>query len=51
MSTPPLMLNGFEYIFLTMSRYEKGKEVLESIQERSVEEIFEGLEDIFFFFF
>lgn len=46
MSTPPLMLNGFEYIFLTMSRYEKGKEVLESIQERSVEEIFEGLEDI-----
>ena len=46
MFTPPLMLNGFEYIFLIMSRYEKGKEVLESIQERSVEEIFEGLEDI-----
>ena len=46
MSTPPLMLNGFEYIFLIMSRYEKGKEVLEAIQERSVEEIFEGLEDI-----
>ena len=46
MSTPPLMLNGFEYIFLIMSRYEKGKEVLEAIQERSVEEIFEGLEDV-----
>ena len=46
MFTPPLMLNGFENIFLNMSRYEKGKEVLEGIQERSVEEIFEGLEDI-----
>ena len=29
-----------------MTRYEKGKEVLESIQERPIEEIFEGLEDI-----
>lgn len=29
-----------------MSRYEKGKEVLESIQQRPVEEIFKGLEDI-----
>ena len=29
-----------------MSRYEKGKEVLENIQERPLEEIFEGLEDI-----
>ena len=29
-----------------MSRYEKGKEVLESIQQRPVEKIFKGLEDI-----
>ena len=29
-----------------MTRNEKGKEVLESIQERPIEEIFEGLEDI-----
>lgn len=29
-----------------MSRYEKGKEVLEDIQQRSVEEIFKGIEDI-----
>ena len=29
-----------------MTRYEKGKEVLESIQQRKVEEIFEGIEDI-----
>lgn len=29
-----------------MSRYEKGKEVLEGIQERSVEEIFKDFEDI-----
>lgn len=29
-----------------MSRYEKGKEVLESIQQRPIEEIFKGLEDI-----
>ncbi len=41
-----LMLNGFNDILNTMSRYEKGKEVLEGIQERSVEEIFKDLEDI-----
>lgn len=29
-----------------MSRYEKGKEVLEGIQERSIEEIFKDLEDV-----
>lgn len=29
-----------------MSRYEKGKEVIESIQERSLEEIFEAIDDI-----
>lgn len=29
-----------------MSRYEKGKEVLEGIQDRSVEEIFKDLDDI-----
>lgn len=29
-----------------MSRYEKGKEVIESIQERTLDEIFEGIEDI-----
>lgn len=29
-----------------MSRYEKGKEVIESIQKRSLDEIFEGVEDI-----
>ncbi|MEE1134975.1 MAG: carboxymuconolactone decarboxylase family protein [Methanobrevibacter sp.] len=29
-----------------MSRYEKGKEVLEGIQQRTVEEIFEGIDDI-----
>lgn len=29
-----------------MSRYEKGKECIESIQEKSVEEIFKDLEDI-----
>lgn len=41
-----LMLNGFRDIFSSMSRYEKGKEVLEDIQQRSVEEIFKGIEDI-----
>jgi len=46
MFTPPLMLNGFEDIFISMSRYEKGKKTLESIQERSVEDIFKELEDI-----
>lgn len=40
------MLNGFRDIFYNMTRYEKGKEVLESIQERPVEEIFKGIEDI-----
>ncbi|MBR4448507.1 carboxymuconolactone decarboxylase family protein [Methanobrevibacter sp.] len=29
-----------------MTRYEKGKQTIESIQERSVEEIFRDLEDI-----
>ena len=29
-----------------MSRYEKGKEVIESIQERSLDEIFKDLDDI-----
>ena len=29
-----------------MTRYEKGKKSIESIQKRSVEEIFEGLDDI-----
>lgn len=46
MSTQPLMLNGFRGIILPMTRYEKGKETLESIQQRSVEEIFKDLEDI-----
>ena len=41
-----LMLNGFKDISIIMTRYEKGKEVLEGIQERSIEEIFEGLEDV-----
>lgn len=41
-----LMLNGFSDILIIMSRYEKGKEVLESIQERPVEEIFKDLEDV-----
>lgn len=40
------MLNGFRDIYYFMSRYEKGKEVLEGIQERSVEEIFKDLEDV-----
>ncbi len=46
MFTPPLMLNGFEDIIISMSRYEKGKKTLESIQEKSVEEIFKELDDI-----
>ena len=29
-----------------MTRYEKGKEVLESIQKRSLEEIFEEIDDV-----
>lgn len=40
------MLNGFKYIFYSMSRYEKGKKVLEDIQQRPVEEIFKELEDV-----
>jgi 4-carboxymuconolactone decarboxylase len=40
------MLNGFRDIFYSMSRYEKGKEVIEAIQERSIEEIFKDLEDV-----
>lgn len=46
MSTQQLMLNGSDYILYIMSRYEKGKEVLEGIQERAVEEIFKNLEDV-----
>jgi len=41
-----LMLNGFKYIFYSMSRYEKGKKILEDIQQRPVEEIFKELEDV-----
>jgi len=40
------MLNGFKDNNIIMSRYDKGKEVLEDIQQRSVEEIFKDLEDI-----
>ena len=29
-----------------MSRYEKGKDVLEGIQERSIEEIFKNIDDV-----
>ena len=46
MSTLPLMLSGFKDKIIIMSRYEKGKEVIESIQERSLEEIFEAIDDI-----
>ncbi|WP_366208863.1 carboxymuconolactone decarboxylase family protein, partial [uncultured Methanobrevibacter sp.] len=35
-----------EDIIISMSRYEKGKKTLESIQEKSVEEIFKELDDI-----
>lgn len=42
----PLMLNGFSVIFKIMSRYEKGKEVLEGIQERSLDEIFGAIDDV-----
>ena len=31
---------------ILLSRYEKGKEVIESIQERSLEEIFEAIDDV-----
>jgi 4-carboxymuconolactone decarboxylase len=40
------MLNGFKNILYNMSRYEKGKKVLEDIQQRPVEEIFNELEDV-----
>lgn len=46
MFSQQLMLNGFRYIVNNMSRYEKGKKVIEDIQQRSVEEIFGELEDI-----
>lgn len=46
MFTLQLMLNGFEDIIVIMSRYEKGKEVLEGIQERSLDEIFGAIDDI-----
>jgi len=46
MFSQQLMLNGFRDIFYSMSRYEKGKEVIEAIQERSIEEIFKDLEDV-----
>lgn len=46
MFTQPLMLNGFSVIFKIMSRYEKGKEVLEGIQERSLDEIFGAIDDV-----
>lgn len=46
MYTRPLMLNGYEHIILNMSRYEKGKEVLEGIQQRPLDEIFKELEDV-----
>lgn len=40
------MLYGFSDILYSMTRYEKGKEVLESIQERPVEEIFKEIDDV-----
>lgn len=46
MYTQPLMLNGLNDTVLIMSRYEKGKEVLEEIQEKSLEEIFKQIDDI-----
>ena len=46
MFSQQLMLNGFRDNSITMSRYEKGKEVLEEIQQRAVEEILNDLEDI-----
>ena len=42
----PLMLSGFKEIILLMSRYENGKEVIESIQQRPLDEIFKEIEDI-----
>ena len=46
MFTQQLMLNGFRFKDIIMSRYEKGKEVLEGIQERPLEEIFGAIDDI-----
>ena len=46
MFSQQLMLNGFRNIIVNMTRYEKGKEVLESIQKRPVEEIFKEIDDI-----
>lgn len=40
------MLNGFKDNSITMSRYQKGKEVIEGIQKRSLEEIFEAIDDV-----
>ncbi len=40
------MLNGYRINLLIMTRYEKGKKTIESIQNRPVEEIFAELEDI-----
>ena len=42
----PLMLNGFRHIIIAMTRYEKGKEVIEGIQERPLDEIFGAIDDI-----
>lgn len=46
MFTQPLMLSGFRDIILIMSRYDKGKEVIESSQQRPLEEIFKEIDDI-----
>lgn len=46
MFSQQLMLNGFNDIILCMFRYEKGKEVIEGIQERSLDEIFGAIDDI-----
>lgn len=46
MFTQPLMLNGFNNISILMSRYEKGIKVLEKTQKKSIEELFEALEDV-----
>lgn len=40
------MLNGFKNRVLVMSRYEKGKKCIESIQKREVGEIFRQLDEI-----
>lgn len=46
MFSQPLMLSGYSDIKLSMSRYEKGKEMLEDIQKRPLEEIFKAIDDI-----